>query len=323
MLPDAEVICIGIEILQQFPELGDHFQIKLSHRLLLDAILSICGVPTEKFRTTCSAIDKLDKEPWEKVYIEMVEEKGLSEEVANKIKQFVCFKGSPRELHTNLTQQKVFGHNQQAKQAMEELKKLFDYLDAMDVLDYISFDLSLARGLDYYTGLIYEFVLTNSEYHVGSIAAGGRYDNLVGMFSATGTQIPCVGVSMGIERIFGILQAHAEKNGDFKKSSRSQVLVASTGNKLLLPRLEICKELWRANISAEIMQVENPKFTKQLHYALEAGIPFMIVIGEDEIAKGEVKIKDMSSKEEIDVKRTEMVKELLKRNCLTTDILSV
>ncbi|GAB9473504.1 Histidine-trna ligase [Globisporangium polare] len=323
MLPDAEVLSIGIEVLQQFPELGP-VKVKLSHRLLLDAILAICGVPADKFRTTCSAIDKLDKEPWENVRREMVDDKGIPEPVADAIQKFVCKVGAPRALHEELTKENLFGDNAEAAKAMSDLKLLFDYLDAMGVLDYISFDLSLARGLDYYTGLIYEFVLTSPEHNVGSIAAGGRYDNLVGMFSATGQQIPCVGVSMGIERIFGILQAHAEKqSGAAGPTPPSQVLVASTGGALLLPKLAICKELWRANISAEVMQVENPKFTKQLHYALESGIPYMVVVGEDELASGQVKIKEMLSKDEVAVPREDMVAELLRRNCPTTNTLSI
>ncbi|KAL4130507.1 hypothetical protein PRIC2_006503 [Phytophthora ramorum] len=283
MLPDAEVLSIGIEVLQQFPELGP-VKVKLSHRLLLDAILAICGVPADKFRTTCSAIDKLDKEPWSEVRREMVEEKDIPEEVADRIEPFVC--------------------------------------KAMGVLDFISFDLSLARGLDYYTGLIYEFVLTSPEHHVGSIAAGGRYDNLVGMFSATDQQIPCVGVSLGIERIFGILQTHAEKDSA-NAAPPSQVLVASTSSDLMMPRLELCKQLWLANISAEVMQTENPKFIKQLHYALERGTPYMVVIGEDELAKGVVKVKEMASKDEVTVPRSELVAELLRRGCPTTSTLSI
>ncbi|KAF1315706.1 Histidine-trna ligase, partial [Globisporangium splendens] len=321
MLPDAEVLSIGIEVLQQFPELGP-VKVKLSHRLLLDAILAICGVPADKFRTTCSAIDKLDKEPWANVRREMVDDKGIPEDVADRIQQFVCKVGSPRELHAELTREKLFGDNADANKAMGELQLLFEYLDAMGVLEYVSFDLSLARGLDYYTGLIYEFVLMSPEHNVGSIAAGGRYDNLVGMFSATGQQIPCVGVSMGIERIFGILQAHAEKTSK-ASTPPSQVLVASTGGSLLLPKLAICKELWRANISAEVMQVDNPKFTKQLHYALESGIPYMVVIGEDELASGQVKIKEIAAKDEVAVPRADMVTELLRRNCPTTNTLNI
>ncbi|KAG7398961.1 hypothetical protein PHYBOEH_010066 [Phytophthora boehmeriae] len=321
MLPDAEVLSIGIEVLQQFPELGP-VKVKLSHRLLLDAILAICGVPADKFRTTCSAIDKLDKEPWADVRREMVEEKDIPVEVADRIEPFVCKVGSPRELHAQLVMEGIFGENVNARRAMDDLALLFDYLDAMGVLDFISFDLSLARGLDYYTGLIYEFVLTSPEHHVGSIAAGGRYDNLVGMFSATDQQIPCVGVSLGIERIFGILQAHAEKQAA-NVTPPSQVLVASTGSALLLPRLELCKQLWVSNISAEVMQTENPKFIKQLHYALERGTPYMVVIGEDELAKGVVKVKDMLSKDEVSVPRSELVNELLRRGCPTTSTLNI
>ncbi|RLN98050.1 hypothetical protein BBJ28_00014711 [Nothophytophthora sp. Chile5] len=321
MLPDAEVLSIGIEVLQQFPELGP-VKVKLSHRLLLDAILAICGVPADKFRTTCSAIDKLDKEPWSNVRREMVEEKDIPETVADRIEPFVCKVGSPRELHAQLVKEGLFGDNANARHAMNDLALLFDYLDAMGVLDFISFDLSLARGLDYYTGLIYEFVLTSPEHHVGSIAAGGRYDNLVGMFSATDQQIPCVGVSLGIERIFGILQAHADKQAA-SAAPPSQVLVASTGGALLLPRLELCKQLWNANISAEVMQTENPKFTKQLHYALERGTPYMVVIGEDELTKDVVKVKDMASKDEVTVARSELVAELLRRGCPTTNTLSI
>ncbi|KAE9032879.1 Histidine--tRNA ligase, cytoplasmic [Phytophthora rubi] len=321
MLPDAEVLSIGIEVLQQFPELGP-VKVKLSHRLLLDAILAICGVPADKFRTTCSAIDKLDKEPWSEVRREMVEEKDIPEAVADRIEPFVCKVGSPRELHAQLVKENMFGDNVNARRAMNDLALLFNYLEAMGVLDYISFDLSLARGLDYYTGLIYEFVLTSPEHHVGSIAAGGRYDNLVGMFSATDQQIPCVGVSLGIERIFGILQAHAEKQSA-NAAPPSQVLVASTSNDLMMPRLELCKQLWLANISAEVMQTENPKFIKQLHYALERGTPYMVVIGEDELAKGVVKVKEMASKDEVTVPRSELVAELLRRGCPTTSTLSI
>ncbi|OQS03938.1 histidyl-tRNA synthetase, partial [Thraustotheca clavata] len=305
MLADAEVISIGIEVLKEFPELGS-FKIKLSHRKLLDAVLDICGVPAEKIRTTCSAIDKLDKETWETVRSEMVDEKGLAPEVADRIQGFVTQVGAPRALHAKLLAEKKFGNNKNASEAMKELALLFDYLDAMGVLDYVSFDLSLARGLDYYTGLIYEFVLTGSNAgQVGSIAAGGRYDNLVGMFSATNAQIPCVGVSMGIERIFGMLQKHAEETNQAAKAA-AQVLVAQTSKDMLLTRLTVCKDLWQNNIAAEIVPTENPKFVKQLQHALDAGIPYMVVLGETELKDNCVNVKVLATKEEFTVPRDQM-----------------
>jgi histidyl-tRNA synthetase len=209
MVPDAEVITVATEILSDLP-IGQ-FCIKLNHRKLLDAIFEISGVPVDKFRPICSAVDKLDKMSWEEVKKEMVEEKGLAPEAADRIATFVLHSGPPKELWAKFTQMKLFGDHVQANAAMAELKLLFDYLDAMGSLQYVSFDMSLARGLDYYTGVIYEAVLINGAVAVGSIAAGGRYDNLVGMFSPAGVQTPCVGVSIGVERVFAIMEKKAEE----------------------------------------------------------------------------------------------------------------
>ena len=226
----------AIEILKNL-ELGE-FKCKLNHRLLLDSIMDLCGVPAEKFRPICSAIDKLDKEPWSEVRREMVEDKGLPEASADKIGTFVC-RGSmgagkrvdPREMHKILSDEGVFATHPGAMAAMEELDKLWGYLDAMGSLQYVSFDLSLARGLDYYTGLIYECVHTqDGGPGVGSIAAGGRYDKLVGMFSGTGAQVPCVGVSIGVERIFAIMEANAAGKG---AEPNVQCFVASVGKGML------------------------------------------------------------------------------------------
>jgi histidyl-tRNA synthetase len=102
---------------------------------------------------------------------------------------------------------KKFGNHNGALTAMEDLRILFEYLEAMDKLKFISFDLSLARGLDYYTGVIYEAVCMSGNAQVGSIGGGGRYDNLVSMFQEAGKQTPCVGVSVGIERVFTLMEA--------------------------------------------------------------------------------------------------------------------
>lgn len=204
MVPDSECLCVACEILSSLP-IGN-FGIKLNHRRLLDAILDLSGVPSEKFRTICSAVDKLDKEPWSEVKREMVEDKGLSPEVADKIGVFVVQKGKPWDMYKSLTANAVFGQHKGALDALEDLRILFEYLEAMGKLEYISFDLSLARGLDYYTGVIYEAVCMNGNSQVGSIGGGGRYDNLVSMFQEAGKITPCVGVSVGIERVFTLME---------------------------------------------------------------------------------------------------------------------
>lgn len=173
MVPDAEVITVATEILSDLPIGG--FMIKLNHRRILDAVFEISGVPPEKFRTICSAVDKLDKMSWEEVKAEMIVEKGLAPEAADKIGTFVLHNGKPMELLVKLVDTNTFGDHEGACSALQELKLLFSYLEAMDSIQFVSFDLSLARGLDYYTGVIYEVVLTDGTSQIGSIAAGGRW----------------------------------------------------------------------------------------------------------------------------------------------------
>lgn len=312
MVPDAEVLKVLVEILQSL-ELGD-FEIKLNHRKLLDATMAIAGVPTSKFRTICSAIDKLDKEPWETVRLEMVEDKGLPGYVADKVGDFVKLKGEPHQLLEKLLDPSHdLSQNADSKSALEELKVLFGYLESMDALNAITFDLSLARGLDYYSGLIYEAVLVGGT--VGSIAAGGRYDKLVGMFS--GKDVPAVGVSIGIERVFsimeGLLRAKAETTGVPIRAAETQVLVASIGSGMQQKRMEICNELWGAGIKAEFGFKPNPKMGDQLNHVLENGIPFMVLFGGDELEKGIVKIKDIKSRTEVEIQKEQLVEELISR----------
>eukprot|EP01006_Ploeotia_vitrea_P044304 TRINITY_DN66823_c4_g1_i3.p1 TRINITY_DN66823_c4_g1~~TRINITY_DN66823_c4_g1_i3.p1 ORF type:complete len:1111 (-),score=565.59 TRINITY_DN66823_c4_g1_i3:1463-4771(-) len=180
MVPDSEVLRVLVEILSDLPIGG--FKVKLNHRKLLDAVMGHCGVPADKFRPICSAIDKLDKLPWSAVQDEMIA-KGLKLDAAQRIEKYVVDRaGDPFTLLQELRADEEFAKRPDAKQAFEELELLFNYLKAFRALPNISFDMSLARGLDYYTGVIYEAVLTDTD-QVGSIAAGGRYDNLVGMFS--------------------------------------------------------------------------------------------------------------------------------------------
>lgn len=315
MVPDAEVLTVATEILADLPV--GKFLIKLNHRQLLDAIFDLSGVPAEKFRPICSAVDKLDKATWEEVKQEMVLEKGLAEEVADKIGKYVLRRGEPLALWQAFMDEELFGTHIQANNAMKELKILFDYLSAMGSLVHISFDLSLARGLDYYTGVIYEAVLLDGTSQVGSIAAGGRYDNLVGMFSPANIQTPCVGVSIGIERVFTILEQKAEQWNLFKSSS-IQVYIASIGPNLITQRMKLASLLWKANISAEYSHLDNPKFKKQLDEVLERNIPYVIVIGEDELKLEvpTVKVKVMKEHIEQEVPLSEVIAKIQELGCI-------
>jgi histidyl-tRNA synthetase len=249
MLPDAEIVRITTEVFESLGWNG-RYTMKINHRKILDGIFQVCGVPEGKIRTISSAVDKLDKMPWEDVKKEMTEEKGLAVEVANKIGEYVVQKGQ-KDLLAKLMADEELMANESMKAGLADMELLFTYLEAFKALDNVSFDLSLARGLDYYTGVIWEVVTEGSaplanpssatgappksskkpakagadfdedrsedpSVGVGSVAAGGRYDNLVGMFSGKSTQIPCVGISFGVDRIFSITEARmaADKNAE-------------------------------------------------------------------------------------------------------------
>lgn len=157
MIPDAECIRIISEALQSL-DVGP-YAIKLNHRLLLDGIFAACGVPSRMFRAVCSAIDKLDKNSWPEVRREMVEEKGLDEFDADKIGTYVSQFGGV-ELISKLRKDDELMKHESAVKGLDSVELLFKYCDIFQVTDRIIFDLSLARGLDYYTGVIFEATLT-------------------------------------------------------------------------------------------------------------------------------------------------------------------
>lgn len=326
MIPDAECLKIVYEILSQL-DLGD-FRIKVNDRRILDGMFAVCGVPDGKFRTICSTVDKLDKMPWVDVKKEMVSEKGLSEEAADQIGEYVSMQGG-KDLAERLLQDPKMSQSKQACAGLTDIKLLFGYLELFKVTDKVVFDLSLARGLDYYTGVIYEAVLTQAgvappleaqngapteeSVSVGSVAGGGRYDGLVGMFDPKGRKVPCVGVSIGIERIFSIMEQKAEASAEKVRTTEVQVMVASAQKNLLEERLRLVTELWNAGIKAEVMYKKNPKLLSQLQHCEESGIPLVAILGEQELKDGVVKLRVVASREEADISRADLVEEIKRR----------
>uniref|UniRef100_A0A0C9QXR6 Histidine--tRNA ligase, cytoplasmic n=1 Tax=Wollemia nobilis TaxID=56998 RepID=A0A0C9QXR6_9CONI len=308
MVPDFEVIKVLTELLDEL-DIGD-YEVKLNHRKLLDGMLEICGVPQEKFRTICSAIDKLDKQPWEQVRKEMVEEKGLTPETADSIGSLVLKKGRPLEMLAELKQKdSCFLKHEGSVLALQELETLFSYLGYSDCLNKITFDLSLARGLDYYTGVIYEAVFKGTT-QVGSIAAGGRYDNLVGMFS--GKQVPAVGVSLGIERVFTIMEQQEQDRKKVIRATQTQVLAVVLGDDMGVA-VKLVSELWAGKLKAEFALTSSRKIGKQIQNALESGIPYMLIMGENELNRGLVILKDIEANKQEEVPRDNIVDELKNR----------
>uniref|UniRef100_A0A8C4UEH8 histidine--tRNA ligase n=1 Tax=Falco tinnunculus TaxID=100819 RepID=A0A8C4UEH8_FALTI len=317
MIPDAECLKIVHEILSDL-QLGD-FLIKVNDRRILNGVFAVCGIPESKFLTTCSTVDKLDRMPWEEVRSEMVGEKGLSPEAADRIGEYVQLHGG-LDLIERLLQDPKLSQNKLAKEGLGDMKLLFEYLTLFGITGQISFDLSLARGLDYYTGVIFEAVLLQQEndhveepVSVGSVAGGGRYDGLVGMFDPKGRKVPCVGVSIGIERIFSILEQRVQASGEKVRTTETQVLVATPQKHLLAARLKLICELWDAGIKAEMLYKKDPKLLKQLQYCEDTGIPLAVIVGEQELTDGVIKLRNVATREEVDIPREKLVDEIRRR----------
>ncbi|KAI1379038.1 histidyl-tRNA synthetase [Hypoxylon crocopeplum] len=305
MIPDAEILCVVIET---FKALNQEVVIKLNHRKILDGLFAVAGVPTDKLRPISSAVDKLDKEPWDVVKKEMVEQKGLPEEVADKIGQYVLNRGTIDEMINFIRSDAGLAANDEIKAGLADMDLLSAYSKALGTFDTISFDLSLARGLDYYTGVIYEVIQkppnakeeesrypggksskSNDASAVGSIAAGGRYDNLVGMYGKK--QIPCVGISFGVDRIFTILKARQGDNAG--RARQVDVYVMALGGKefdgLLLQRMSVARQLWDAGVRAEFSAKVKPRLPQQFRAAED--VPLAVILGQDELAEGKVRLK--------------------------------
>ncbi|KAF6081363.1 histidyl-tRNA synthetase 2, mitochondrial [Phyllostomus discolor] len=284
MIPDAECLKIICEILSGL-QLGD-FLIKIS---------------------------------WKDVRHEMVAQKGLAPEVADRIGDYVQCHGGV-SLVEQLFQDPRLSQSKQALEGLRDLKLLYEYLTLFGIAEKISFDLSLARGLDYYTGVIYEAVLLQSPaeaeeepLNVGSVAAGGRYDELVGMFNPKGHKVPCVGLSIGVERIFSIVEQRMKTFGEKIRTTETQVFVATPQKNFLQERLKLIAELWDAGIKAELLYKNNPKLLTQLHYCENMGIPLVVIIGEEELKEGVLKLRSVASREEVAIKRENLVAEIQKR----------
>ncbi|KAM6148928.1 histidine--tRNA ligase, mitochondrial [Erethizon dorsatum] len=317
MIPDAECLKIMCEILSGL-QLGD-FLIKVNDRRIVDGIFAVCGVPENKSRTICASMDKLDKISWKDVRHEMVGKKGLAPEVADRIGDYVQHHGGI-SLVEQMLQDPRLSQNKQALEGLESLKLLFEYLTLFGITEKISFDLSLARGLDYYTGVIYEAVLLQTPaqageepLNVGSVAAGGRYDELVAMFDPKGHKVPCVGLSIGVERIFHIVEQRMKTSGEKVRTTETQVFVATPQKNFLLERLKLIAELWDAGIKAEMLYKNNPKLLTQLHYCENTGIPLVVIIGEQEQKEGVIKLRSVATREEEAIKREHLVAEIQRR----------
>ncbi|MBK8351866.1 MAG: histidine--tRNA ligase [Saprospirales bacterium] len=283
MIIDAEMIAITYEILSQLT-IPD-FVIKINNRKILNGITQYIGLDNSHVAEVCNAIDKLDKVEWNEVEKELIE-KNIAATSIEKLHQLLIKNLSLDLLKTELNSIEI------AQQGIAELQELFSYLAIFNIPEtHYKFDISLARGLDYYTGPIFETKLPKHP-HMGSLNGGGRYNGLIASFG--GKDIPAVGTSLGLDRIFTAMQ-QLNLLDDVKTSTK--VLVGNFGEATLAASLKLVTDLRANNINTEFYP-DADKLKKQFGYCDKKKIPFMCIIGEEEMAANVITLKNLQNSEQ-------------------------
>ncbi|MBR4698673.1 MAG: histidine--tRNA ligase [Prevotella sp.] len=267
-----------------FTRFGIRVQIKINNRKILSGIAEVIG-EADKIVDITVAIDKLDKIGLENVNAEL-REKGVSEGAVAKLQPVISLSGTNEEkleVMADFLQSSEIG-----MKGVEETRFVLDTLKGLELKNEIQFDLTLARGLNYYTGAIFE--VKALDVQMGSITGGGRYDNLTGIFGMPG--ISGVGISFGVDRIFDVLNDLDAYPKDAMLATR--VLFINFGDKETAYCLPIVKKLREAGIRTE-MYPESAKMKKQMSYANTKQIPFVALAGENEINEGKVTVKNMET----------------------------
>ena len=286
MMADAETITIINEILTI---LGfEKFKIKINNRKILTGIVEYSGVNVNRGIDVCIAIDKFEKIGIDGVKKELLQRE-IPDNAINKILPILEIKGDSKNILNDVSQ--LLSVSEIGAEGVEEIKELISYLKSMGIAEenYIV-DLYLARGLTYYTGPIFESVV--EEPKIGSLTGGGRYDELIGMFS--GNNIPATGTTLGIERIIDVM-TELDMMPDTKTSTKVLVTVFSDETKDA--SIKLVQKLRTAGVNSEIF-FETGGLKKQFKYANKLGIPYVVVMGPDEIDKNEASLKDMKSGEQ-------------------------
>ena len=286
MLADAEAIAIVYEALRH---LGfQTFRIRINNRKILNGILEYAGVPAEQTNSVLIAIDKLDKIGFDGVKQEL-QARQISDAAVQKIFSVLEITGEPEQVLAELLSS--YADIEMLQTGAQELKEILTHLSALNVpSDSYDIDLFLARGLGYYTGPIHEAVV--EEPKVGSLTGGGRYDHLIGAF--LGQDIPATGVAFGLERIIDVM---TQLDMFPEKKTATKVLVTIFDESTVGESLRYTQTLRQAGIPAQhYLQVARLK--KQFTYADRKKIPFVAILGPDEIAGQQVTLKDMASGEQ-------------------------
>ena len=281
---EAEIPSI---IYHAFTALGlKRFQIRVNDRKILNGFYSMLGL-TEKSADIMRTVDKLDKIGPDKVKALLVDpEIGLAGEQADEILKFIAIRGTNGEVIAAL--QGYRGRDELFDLGLDELETVVKYLAAFGVPEtHFAVDLTIARGLDYYTGTVYETTMLDHP-EIGSICSGGRYDNLAEYY--TDKQLPGVGISIGLTRLFFVLEDQGYLNDQLNTAPADVLILPMTDD--LSPAIALATTLRAAGIRTQI-HGEQKKFKQKLSYADKLAVPYALFLGEDEINAGAASVKDL------------------------------
>ena len=292
---EAEIPAI---IYQTFTTLGlNRFQIRVNNRKILNGFYALLGL-TEKSGDIMRTVDKLEKIGADKVHGLLVEELGISSEDAGEILRFTQITGTNEAVLEQLETYR--GRNELFDLGLDELNTVVKYLSAFGVpQENFAVDLTIARGLDYYTGTVYETCMLDHP-EIGSICSGGRYDNLAEYY--IDKQLPGVGISIGLTRLFYVLGEQKMLNENLNTAPADVLVLPMTED--LAPAIRLATELRNQGIRVQLY-FEQKKFKAKMSYADKLGIPYAVFLGEDEIAAGTCSVKDLTKGEQVTVSAAE------------------
>ncbi len=302
---DAEIVSLIVTALRR---LGfDKFTVKINHRQLLTAIGLYAGLEGEPLANLYRSIDKFDKIGAEGVEKEMVE-RGLPKEVVSNVMGLILSEGAGLEKLENVAKVLLAQPNDSTEasyKAIAELRQLASYLQTYGVNpENYDIDFTMVRGLGYYTGPIFETVIT--EPNLGSVTGGGRYDDLVGLFR--GESLPTTGTSLGIERIIDLMDVLNLYPSDMS-GTVIEVFVTVFDEASRVESMRLLSELRQAGIRTDIY-LQDKNLGKQFALADKKGIPLVVILGPEEIANGNVKIKRLSDGQEVMIERAQLVEQV-------------
>ena len=285
---EAEIPAI---IYQTFTSLGlKRFQIRVNNRKILNGFYAMLGL-TEQSGDIMRTVDKLDKIGAEKVRTLLVDECGVSAESADEILKFIAITGGNEQVLVALESYR--GRNEVFDEGLDQLNTVVKYLSAFGIpAENFAVDLTIARGLDYYTGTVYETTLLDHP-EIGSVCSGGRYDNLAEYY--TDKQLPGVGISIGLTRLFYVLGEQGMLNPDLPTAPADVLILPMTAD--LAPAVTLATRLRAAGVRTQLY-TEQKKFKAKMNYADKLGVPYVVFLGDDEIAGNVVACKDMTSGEQ-------------------------